>query len=328
MKRWWILKDRLRHGPFSAPEILDHLKNGRYDPNDFVAEEESQSVTQLSHRTIREVLGADAIVQPVKKVVEAAKPSVAAPVATARMSDADAVPRIRELISKIEAVELVESSSEKSVDANLQYQPVQHATPLGLFESLGGLFSKSKPILGGAIVLAVVVLFFSGSGEPDVAAVSPSQTRQPASDMRVQTPKARHGQVAGPRVNVPQMSKRSSDGFEARRVEADVSAAEEAESALTREDRAPAAVSNAGQRAAARRERLKKLRDAMAPAAPRGAIPGVSPDDEQSSYDDERQSAQDEEIDGQPPQVDNEEGGVPTDENHDSVDEGSDLEYQ
>ncbi len=343
MKRWWILKDRLRQGPFSEPELAEHVKSGRFSSSDFVVSENSQSVTQLSHRTIREVLGIqpnEGHSVPSEKVMIVDRRNH-----ETRPEDADTMPHIRELIAKIEAVELVDSS-DRSQDASLQFQSIQHSQPQDLFESSLALLKRGLPILAVLVVALMVFAFVDNGGFGDFETSDNPERRPAVSATPAITPPAPRATKSAPRViAVPKMSQRAVQGFERRKVVAPrveprqlpedvpVEETDEIESSRTAEDVEVAPDRSIG----ARRERLRKLRNTMAPgtAAPEiseESVPGVAPDadQEQENYDQGRDIGQEgpSSYDSEePPYVEGEEQvEFPVPE--DNVDAGADVEYQ
>jgi hypothetical protein len=347
MKRWWILKDRLRHGPFSEAEIRNLVESGLYRVDDFVLSEDRQDISTLAHQTIQDVLGkfeTGAISAPStaesKLIVDRRNHET-------RPEDADTMPKIRELLAKIEAVELVDSAG-RSEDSGIRYEPVQHSGPESFSDSFSSLFKRALPVVTviGLVVVGVGYLndqgFFDSS---DIKAKSETLNRSPANkDIQAPAPVTARP-VAGPtQVSVPKLSERSVSGFERkapvrqvqeRRLQEEVTEPDDLESGRNIDESPP------DRSIAGRRERLRKLRRSMAPETAANPddepLEGVAYDNdfsEQGDYDSDRsrsrgissQEGQDDYEQEEPPMVDDD--NDPYEDPQDDVDEGLDVEYQ
>ncbi|HVJ66107.1 MAG TPA: hypothetical protein VM901_12690 [Bdellovibrionota bacterium] len=349
MKRWWILKDRLRHGPFTHAELVEHVKTGRFTPDDFATSDESPGVQGLSHRPLREVLGADTPLVPAP--LSHANPNRLAPIAVIdrrdhamRPDDVDAMPQIRDLIAKIEAIELIDST-ERAAEPITTTGPVQHTKTQDLFDSATEMFRHFLPVFT-VLAVALLIYAFWKEGMPTVSAPSTeavaTESRQPAAGTKA--PTSRSPQSA-PRVNVPKMSERAISGFERR-----PSVPEVEQRNLSEENHAedegvePEASRNAvvkeampDRGIASRRERMRQLRNAMSPPLPgtgEESVPGVAPDvsPDQENYDASRDVSGEEsegyEGEEEPPSVEEGEQREPASEDNESVDAPADVEYQ
>lgn len=336
MKRWWVLKDRLRHGPFSEAELVEHVRSGRFTGTDFVTPEESQSVTQLSHRTLAEVLPQipelNTLVAPAAVVTPPPAAAGQSPAPVAPTSDP--LPKIRELLAKIEAIELVDSV-EAAEATPINYRPVEHARSEDFLSSLLKIFQQAKPIFVALALLGAGYWFYDQgfeSSEPTPVATS-NQPMGPGRRPAGSTPLPANRQPSSaPQVKVPEKSERSISGYESSPAAGEPGRARRRTVSATRneipEDNSPTGV-------ASRRERLRKLRSAMSPGntAEAGSDPvaGIATDEgsEQEAYDDNRaidaRSIASEEEESEPYSEEGDEGESLPDE---SQDNDEDLEYQ
>lgn len=326
MKRWWILKDRLRHGPFSESELLEHVKNQRFAPTDFVVEEDVRQLNQLNHRTLSEVLSSESL----SKLNNQLASTLKAPATTKiqeTTSDAstsspnDPLPKIRELLSKIEAVELIDTPEKDSIDSSVRLQAIAQANDKNLIQFFREIYTRFKPAFA-VLVLTFVSSWFFGRFTSAPVVKSTVAVKAPAPNPLPQVTKREV--VANPKVKLPTMSQRSADGFE--RVPASVpeEGGEDARGADQRLKKRKALSD--------RRDSLRKLRNALSPEPEGGSdsIPGIAPgnDQEQAQYDDERYNKQADEIVEEAPAVDEGEDLNKSGVTDDSRDNEGDLEYQ
>lgn len=339
MGRWWVLKDRLRHGPFSEGEIFEFLKQGKFLSSDFVSREESQSVAELSYKTISEILKDQPYFvswnhlntsnQETRESLNESKENDVS-VSSSLNRDESALPKIKELLSKIEAIELVDVREPGQVEST-EYKPVEHSSGASDFVSnFINKFQTSRPMIMTLAALGFGFWFYQsqdftqshlpGSGMVSEPGSNNSQKR-PSMITPIQSSRA---PASAPSVSLPQSAIRretNSGDNGPSEISSGTDVGMDAEES--------AAISSEGVQS--RRERLRKLRSKLSPENADGVssepVAGVVSDDQQSQqeYDDMRSLASEEDI-GEPPYVDeSEEGEVMTDEVQDNSEV---LEYQ
>ena len=305
MTHWYVLKDRLHHGPFTKQELESQVLSREFKKTDFICEAKSFESHQIKYITISDILGDE--IQPLSssdKDLRASsniKPSLtdndSKPQKTEQdpSNDVNTSGKTSQFFQKIEAVELIDASpNPKEVGVSSKSVELDREDQFKNF--IDSIFKIGAPVLGVVAVLALAGWGLMNVGFDSESQPPLSQNAAPRSKPKLRLPAAKELKVEESNISVPKISERAKQGYEKVVVqELTPPAQQSTEIAIERDEEEPKERLKRARKE--RRTRLEKLRNELEPmddSLDGAPLPGVAAEEDgyaQEDYDMRRESA-------------------------------------